>query len=218
METDVDTILRSPSKAVFTIFLMTMQLIFLPTLIGLNVYLMVTRPADRSRLALQWPMLIWFLPKTRRAIWACLLELCTSAKTLFNRDSHFAYTSEYFDDRSALTTVGEIRWSDVASIEPIRTMHSRGCIAVFLHRPGGVQSEMSGLSGFLMRLNNGICGTPIVLVTSGLQISRPALMEILALQTDLSRQSHNPHYAPIEAYLMPYIETPAVHEDIRRYD
>lgn len=157
------------------------------------------------------------------------LYLPDSLYTSFLRATEFLFvgqkigvllTETHLDDKTNIASVGKVHWEDIFDVQPLDHLAFEG-IAVFIDNPDSLYAQSSETKNWLLDTNRHYFGTPCIITTDGLFISRDELLSKIttritirkarlvdASPSDLVIGSGN--YAPRPEYLVPYIETPAV--------
>jgi len=163
------------------------------------------------------PLLIC-TPRSWKGSLSTVARVCNGIRT-FRVNPGLVITDDYFEDYSSLAQFGKIPWTAVKAIERTyvgANISSHEYITVRLNAPNTVTEKHSGFQKFLVRLNRAISGSPILISADSLQVSPERLFYELMVRFDPDYVDGIHGYAPLEAYLTPYIDKPAKKEAVTR--
>lgn len=91
----------------------------------------------------------------------------TSMKKMIDEKGGITLSPEGFDDRSSLTSVGQVTWQEVTGIDIIK-INGLSFLRIKVENPDKIINRHTGLKQALLKKNNFATGSPIQIPSSGL--------------------------------------------------
>lgn len=99
-------------------------------------------------------------------------------RKLFDRRPGLVIDHEGLDDNASGVAVGRIPWRDIAGFDDYQ-LQGQSMVVVRLRDPEPYLARGNALAGAIRRANFKLCGSPVVIAASGLEIGHAELLQTL---------------------------------------